>query len=345
MTKHLLLIFAFFASINVSAQEQSNALLNRLLDKVQQLQNEVTELRNQNELTQFELKKLQKNLDQRWSELETQIDRVHTTPTMAPASTEVVPNETQLEQLKNNSQELELQITKTNSRLDELARIVEEMQLQTLEVPAIELENNSQELELQITKTNNRLDELARIVEEMQLQTLEVPAGEPEVPAGEPEVPAGEPEVPAGEPEVPEEKPSLIEPVELPDEDEYAAYSKAMGALDRADYTRLRDNLIRFLQDYPEGDYADDANYWVAESYYAEGDLEQATLYFTQLIENYADSEKREPALLKIAYIRLNKEQWEDARKILERLKNEAEDEQIRQLAIEQLEQLGNEGR
>ncbi len=302
MIKQLLLIFILFASINVSAQEQNSALLNRLLDKVQQLQNEVTELRNQNELTQFELKTLQKNLDQRWSELETQIDRAHTTPTMSPAPTEVAPTNTQLEQLKNNSQKLEQKITQTNSRLDELAGIVKEMQLQIPEAPAME----------------------------------------PEAPAMEPEAPAMEPEVPAIEPE---EKPSLIEPAGLPDEDEYAAYSKAMGALDRADYTRLRDNLTRFLQDYPQGDYADDANYWVAESYYAEGDLEQATLYFTQLIENYGNSEKREPALLKIAYIRLNKEQWEDARKILERLKNEAEDEQIRKLAIEQLEQLGNKGR
>ena len=298
MIKYLLLIFILFASINVSAQEQNSALLNRLLDKVQQLQNEVTELRNQNEITQFELKTLQKNLDQRLSELENRIDKAHTTPTMAPASTEVVLTETQLEQLKSNTQELGQQITKTNSRLDELTRIVKEMQLQTPEAPAIE-----------------------------------------------PEAPVIEPEVPAVEAVEPEKKPSLIEPVGLPDEDEYAAYSKAMGALDRADYTRLRDNLTRFLQDYPQGNYADDANYWVAESYYAEGDLEQATLYFTQLIENYGDSEKREQALLKIAYIRLDKEQWEDARKILERLKNEAEDKQIRKLAIEKLEQLGNKGR
>ena len=326
MIKHLPLIFILFAGINVSAQEQNSALLNRLLDKVQQLQNEVTELRNQNELTQFELKTLQKNLNQRWSELETQIDRAHTTPTMSPAPTEVAPTNTQLEQLKNNSQELEQQITQTNSRLDELTRIVTEMQLQKPEVPAIE-------------------PEVPAIEPEAPAIEPEAPAIEPEAPAIEPEVPAMEPEAPAIEAVEPEEKPSLIEPAGLPDEDEYAAYSKAMGALDRADYTRLRDNLTRFLQDYPQGDYADDANYWVAESYYAEGDLEQATLYFTQLIENYSNSEKREPALLKIAYIRLNKKQWEDARKILERLKNESEDEQIRKLAIEQLEQLGNKGR
>ena len=300
MVKYLLLIFALFAAIGVSAQEQNNALLNRVLDKVQQLQNEVTELRNQNELTQFELKTLQKNLDKQLSELETKIHGSHTTPTVSAKSTEAVLTETQLEQLKNNSQNLEQNITKTNNRLDELARIVEELQLQTSKAPIIE----------------------------------------PEVP----EAPTIEPEVPE-EPVKPEEKPSPIEPAGLPDEDEYAAYSKAMGALDRADYTRLRDNLTRFLQDYPEGDYADDASYWVAESYYAEGDLEQATSYFTQLIENYDDSEKREPALLKIAYIRLNKKQWEDARKILERLKNEAEDEQVRKLATEQLEQLGNKGR
>ena len=320
MIKHLLLIFAFFASMSASAQEQNNALLNRLLDKVQQLHNEVTELRNQNELTQFELRTLKKNLDRQLSELETQTPGSSTTMTVRPRSIATVATETQLEQLKNNSQRLEQKIARTNNRLDELARIVKELQPQTPgvvpvakpEVPAID---------------------------------LEVPVVAPEVPVAEPQVPAVAPEVPAAEPQVPTARPSLIGPAGLPDEAEYAAYSKAMAALERADYTRLRDNLTRFLQDYPEGDYADDANYWVAESYYAEGDLEQATSYFTQLLENYDNSEKRESALLKIAYIRLNKEQWEDARKILERLKNEAEDEAVRKLAIEQLQQLGNEGR
>ncbi len=311
MVKYLLLVFALFAGIDVSAQEQNNALLNRVLDKVQQMQNEITELRNQNELTQFELKTLQKNLDQQLGELKSQIHRSLTTPTVSVKSMETAPTETQLGQLKSNFQKLEQQITKTNNRLDELARVVEEPQLRTPEVPVIE---------------------------------PAAPVIEPAVPVVESEAPPIEPEQPQAILQ-PEEKPSLIEPAGLPDEDEYAAYSKAMGALDRADYIRLRDNLTRFLQDYPEGDYADDANYWVAESYYAEGDLEQATVYFTQLIENYGDSEKREPALLKIAYIRLNKKQWEDARKILERLKNEAEDEQVRKLAIEQLEQLGNKGR
>ena len=297
--KYLLLMLALFASIGVPAQEQNNPLFNRILDKIEQMQNEVNELRNQNELTQFEVQTLQKNLDAQLSELKTKFDTSHTTSTVSPASVITTPTETQLKQLMDDFKKLNQKMTRTNNRLDELARIVETLQsrkTQTPETPAIEPE---------------------------QPQTIE----QPKETAPQPKT-----------------KVSPIEPAKLPDEDEYAAYSKAMSALDRADYTRLRDNLTRFLQDYPDGDYADDANYWVAESYYAEGDLEQAKPYFMQLIENYSDSEKREPALLKVAYIRLSNKQWEAARKIFESLKNDAEDEQIRKLAIEQLEQLERKG-
>lgn len=299
ISKYLFLTLALFTGITVPAQEQNNPLLNRVLDKMEQLQNEMNELRNQNELTQFELKTLQKNIDAQLSELEIKIDASDTTSTVSRQPVKATPAETQLKQLSDNFLKLNQKIIKTNNRLNELARIVETLKPQKFQTPE------------------------PATLEDEQPQTIL----QPEETAPRPKA-----------------KVSPIEPAKLPDENEYAAYSKAMNALDRADYTRLRDNLTRFLQDYPEGDYADDANYWVAESYYAEGDLEQAKSYFTQLIENYRDSEKHEPALLKIAYIRLNNKQWEAARKILERLKDEAENEQIRKLAIEQLEQLKSKG-
>ena len=328
-SKYWLLALVLLISVHttVSAQEQNNPLLTEVIDKIQQLQNEIAKLRNQNELTQYDLETLRKNLDTQLTELKTRIDGAHTTSTILPRTVQTAPaDDIRINQLMNNFQEINDKMDQANSRLDELVRAVETLQLQPPTLP----ETPAVETEQPVAKP-------------------ETPAVETKQPVAEPETPAVETEQPVAEPEktVPQTKTKVspVKPAKLPNENEYAAYSRAMDALERADYTRLRDNLIRFLQDYPGGDYADDANYWIAESYHTEGNLELAESYFTQLLENYSESEKREPALLKIAYIRLNNQQWEAARKVLELLKNEAEDEQIRKLATEQLKRLESTGR
>ncbi|MXX99040.1 MAG: tetratricopeptide repeat protein [Gammaproteobacteria bacterium] len=300
MRKCLFLMLVLFAStaINVAAQEQNNPLLNRVLDRIQQLQNEVTELRNQNELTQYNLKILKKNLDAQLMELKTHIGTSDTTPTVSSQAAQVSPADIRIKQHTDDLQKINQNINQINNRLDKLDNLVKTLQSEIPPIPE------------------------TPAVEEQQPEPAQTEETTPEI----------------------KTKASPVEDIKLPDENEYDAYSRAMSALDSADYTRLRDNLSRFLQDYPDGDYTDDANYWFAEAYYAEGNLDLAESYFTQLIEKYSDSEKHESALLKIAYIRLQKEQWEAARNVLELLKNESEDKQIRKLAIEQLEQLKSKG-
>ena len=290
----LVIVLCINIYVNVSAQEQNNPLITEVLDTIDQLRNEVNELRNQNEITQYKLQTFQKNLDEQL------MDIMPTTSTVPLRSTKVdSAANTQIKQLTNNMQKLEQEVSRMNGRLDKLARAI-------------------------------------RTLEEKAPQPSALPATETEQANITP---------PSDTAPAIKEKAIPIKPNELSDRNEYAAYSRAISALDRADYTRLRDNLNRFLQDYPNGSYADDASYWVAESYYAEGDLDLAQSYFTQLLENYQDSEKRESALLKIAYIRLNKKQWEAARNVLELLQNEAEDEQISKLASDQLKQLESKGR
>ena len=280
--------------VNVSAQEQNNPLLPEILDKMQQLQSELTELRNQNELTQYQLKTLRDNLDTQLKNMKTQMEIMPTTTTTAlPTPTKTDSADSRIKQLAGNIQILERKFNQITSRLDKLGRAIKALEAKTSPTSAPPTTETEQ---------------------------ANIPAAKEK------------------------EKVIPIKP-ELQNKNEYAAYSRAISALDRADYTRLRDNLTRFLQDYPSGNYADDASYWVAESYYAEGNLELAESYFTQLLDNYKDSEKRESALLKIAYIRLNNKQWEAARNVLEPLANDAEDKQIRKLAAEQLKQLESRGR
>ena len=359
VNKYALLIFVLGASIyaNVIAQEQNAPLLTDMVGKIQQLQSELTELRNQNELTQHELTTFKKNLDLQLRKLETKIDQSATTSTISPTPT--VATDPRIEQLMGDIKRLQLNLKQTKNRLNKLTRVIETLKSTPSQTPS------SHTIEIEQTKIPQPEETAPAVKDKVtpikpaeppNMEQTKIPQPEETAPAVKDQVtpikPAEPPnmeqtKIPQPEETTPaiKDKVTPIKPAGPPNKEEYTAYSRAMNALERADYTRLRDNLTRFLQDYPAGDYADDANYWVAESYYDEGNLELAESYFMQLLENYKKSEKRESALLKIAYIRLNNKQWDAARKVLELLADEAKDKQIRELATEQLKQLESKGR
>ena len=57
------------------------------------------------------------------------------------------------------------------------------------------------------------------------------------------------------------------------------------------------------IQAYPQGEYADDAYYWIAESMYVNRNLDQAKKNFKSIIDNYKQSPRLPDAMLKTAYI------------------------------------------
>ena len=57
------------------------------------------------------------------------------------------------------------------------------------------------------------------------------------------------------------------------------------------------------IQQYPKGDLADDAYYWVAESLYVSRKLNLSKENFRAIIQGYPNSERAPDAMLKLAYI------------------------------------------
>lgn len=55
-----------------------------------------------------------------------------------------------------------------------------------------------------------------------------------------------------------------------------------------------------FLEKWPVGEYSDNALYWIAESYYEEGEYRKAALSFQRLRMQFSESDKLEDALLKL---------------------------------------------
>lgn len=67
-------------------------------------------------------------------------------------------------------------------------------------------------------------------------------------------------------------------------------------------YEQSIKGFSRYLQQYPNGQYADNAQFWVGEAYYVMRKFEPAITQYQKLISNYPDSQKQAHALLKIAY-------------------------------------------
>lgn len=82
---------------------------------------------------------------------------------------------------------------------------------------------------------------------------------------------------------------------------EQKAYQKAYDELRARRYSKARDSFVAFIQKYPGGSYAHIAQYWVAESSYAQQNYEQAIIDYQLLLDFYPMSPKKAEAELKKA--------------------------------------------
>ncbi|MEJ2315815.1 MAG: tol-pal system protein YbgF [Gammaproteobacteria bacterium] len=75
-----------------------------------------------------------------------------------------------------------------------------------------------------------------------------------------------------------------------------------------------------FLKKYPDGSYADNAQFWLGEAYYAHNDLDTAMTEFRQLVETYKESPKVPDAVYKVGQIHRIKGENEKARMVFQGL-------------------------
>ena len=72
--------------------------------------------------------------------------------------------------------------------------------------------------------------------------------------------------------------------------------------LEKKEFDQAAARFRKFLNNYPDSSLADNAQYWLAESYYAKGDFKMADAEFAKLAMNYPKSDKRCGAMLKQSY-------------------------------------------
>ena len=76
-------------------------------------------------------------------------------------------------------------------------------------------------------------------------------------------------------------------------------YNVAKQAYDREDYDADRQGFESFLKNFPKSDEADNARFWIGESYFKQGWFQKAILEYQEVIEKYPNDNKAPSAYLK----------------------------------------------
>jgi tol-pal system protein YbgF len=91
-------------------------------------------------------------------------------------------------------------------------------------------------------------------------------------------------------------------------QDARTLYDNALKAYSKANYPTAISRFEEFLKAFPSSDLADNAFYWIGESYYGKEDFERAIASFLKVLDRYPNGNKVPDALFKIglSYIQLN---------------------------------------
>jgi tol-pal system protein YbgF len=130
-----------------------------------------------------------------------------------------------------------------------------------------------------------------------------------------------------------------------PTDEEQAAYDKALAILREGRYTEAADAFNRFLSGYPGSELADNARYWLGETYYVTRDFDRALQAFRELVSNYPQSPKIPDSRLKIGYIQYEKQDWRAARLELNGVVTDYPGTTAARLAADRLDRMKKEGR
>lgn len=125
---------------------------------------------------------------------------------------------------------------------------------------------------------------------------------------------------------------------------EKAAYDEAFAALRDGRYAESARRFQGFLADHPQGELADNALYWLGESYYVTQNYRIALDTFNDLLARFPGSAKAPDALLKVGYCHYELKEWPQAEQVLNEVVRLYPEQTVGKLAQGRLRALRLEG-
>lgn len=117
-------------------------------------------------------------------------------------------------------------------------------------------------------------------------------------------------------------------------------YQDAFKLLKQSRYDQAIRAFQEFLSAYPDSDYADNAQYWLAEAYYVTRNFEPALKEYRKLVQKYPNSQKYTHGLLKIGFTLQELGRLDEARKQLQELMEKYPGTTAARLAEERLQRI-----
>lgn len=121
-------------------------------------------------------------------------------------------------------------------------------------------------------------------------------------------------------------------------------YQAAFELLKDQQYEQAASAFKQFLSSYPDSELSDNAQYWLAESYYVTEKFDEALREFQVVIDKFPRSRKVPDALLKMGYCNYELGNWDQARAALGRVQREFRDTTAARLAEQRLTRMTDEG-
>ena len=82
-------------------------------------------------------------------------------------------------------------------------------------------------------------------------------------------------------------------------------YNEAQNLFMAGRLSESAEQFSKFIQHYPKHSLADNAQYWVGETYYSQKDYQKAVIEFQKVADNYPNENKASDALLKVGFSHL----------------------------------------
>ena len=117
-------------------------------------------------------------------------------------------------------------------------------------------------------------------------------------------------------------------------------YRTAFARLGDGLYEDAREEFQRLIDDFPDGAYAANARYWIAESYYADREFESAGEHFQMVLDDHPESDKVADAMLKLGFVAFEEGDIEQASAHLEKVREEHPDTTAASLAQQRLSEI-----
>ena len=128
------------------------------------------------------------------------------------------------------------------------------------------------------------------------------------------------------------------------DDKQKAIYDGAYELITKQQYSDASVGMSNYLSQYPKGDYAANAHYWLGEIGLVGGDLNSAQTHFQAVVTQFPSSPKVSDAQLKLGYIYYQQGKWALARQTLESLIKQYPNTSAATLATQRLQDMTQQG-